>query len=45
MRREDENSMKRIMRAEVNGPRQSRTTEEAMGRQDTARHKVSPIKK
>src|SRR6218665_2442224 len=44
MRREDENSMKRIITAEVNGRRSDGETEEAMGRHHTARHEVSPIK-
>jgi len=45
MRREDENSMKRIMmRGRDQRTLQSRTTEEAMGRRDTERHEVSVIK-
>jgi len=39
MRREDENSMKRIMMAEVN-----RCCRRSYGRHDTARHEVSLIK-
>jgi len=44
MRKKDENSMKRIMTAEVKETPQSRMTEDPMGRHDTSRHKVSLIK-